>query len=594
MELLKPITASVNNAADTKTLNETRDKTSLTTEGLVDASDNSVNLTKGEKLDSSYVTLSKPSAEQLLADQLLLDAGGKSNFTITSYNATKLFDSDNPLYIQQQYVRNVDGNIEQVKSNKDNEDLFNKIQNALTYSQASHKNIADIFNSLGQLDKDTESYLVASQSYIENNLKNKLPASTADNEYAKGSSLFDLPGVGFIDVTFEVETQEGDTITVTYQRNASYGNKEGFNGLSYQVDGELSEEEHQALNQLFMGTSEYIGQVLSDDQSVSGLDNIDIAESFDMSLLKGFSIDTNKFVDKSSFAYEVNQETQEQTLSVAMNFLTMGSSQNLNFSLTTSLLGEKDDEELSRYNLEIRDLLDEFGFRQRGKEVLNDFIVDSFTSLFDVDTQKSKHQLYNMVIPAIGKRVGANQFTSKISSLMDYSYSLGISEFQGKSNGVSTRIKMSQETQSQDIENLYEFSQKKSFSLSSNSSTPSSLASVDKDVVITTRKEELENKITADTANGTLNFTSKHTLDNRVESSRYYSDDSIKTLVTEESIVELSELKLLEDILSNMYVSSREIEKETIEKEKLDGPTTASSRSKALDVYMQYDELKRP
>jgi hypothetical protein len=586
MELLKP--TSVNSTADYKA----GDKTSLTRDDLTGASGSQESVTKVKELDSSNVALSKPNVEKLLADQLLLDAGGKSNFTISSYKETKPPIPDEPFYIQQQYVNNVDGNIEQLKSNEGTEDLFNKVQHALQYSEAAHLTIADIFSSLGQLDNDTESYLVASQSYIENNLKNKLPAASAENKFAQGSSLFDLPGAGFIGVTFEVETQEGDIITVTYQRNSSYGNEEGFNGLSYQVDGELSEDEHEALNQLFAGTSEYIGQVLSNDQSVSGLDNIDIAESFDMSLLKGFSIDTNKFIDKSSFAYEVNQETQEQTLSVAMNYNTMGSSQNFGFSLTTSLLGEKDDEELSRYALEMRDLLDEFGFRNKGKEVLNEFIVESFTSLFDVNTQKSQHDIDKFVIPTIGKRVGANQFTSKISSLMDYSYSLGISESKGKDDGVSTRIKMSQVTESKELENLYEYSQKKSFSLDSRSSTPSSLASVDKDIVITTRKEELENKITWDSSNDALNLTSSHTLDNRIEDTRMYSDGRVKTLVTEEAIVELSELKLIEDILSNMYTSTREIKKETIEKEERDGAARVTEKSKAIDVYMQYDALK--
>jgi hypothetical protein len=584
MELLKP--TSVNSTADYKA----GDKTSLTRDDLTSASGSLENVTKVKELDSSHVALSKPNVEKLLAEQLPLNEG--QNFTISSYVAPEPLDKKEPLYIQQQYVNNVNGTIDRISDGKDTAVLFNTVQHALTHSQSVHKNIADIFSSLGQLDNDTESYLVASQSYIENNLTNKLPAASAENQFAQGSSLFDLPGAGFMGVTFEVETQEGDIITVTYQRSTSYGYEEGFNGLSYQVDGELSEEEQEALNQLFIGSAEYVGQMSVGDRKEGGLDSIDIAESFDMSLLKGFSIDTKLFGQQSHYEYEVNQATQEQTLSIEMNVSGRDAAQIFDFSLTTSLLGSKDEDEVSRYALEMRDLLDEFGFRKGDHELLNEFIADSFTSLFDVNTQKSQHGIDKFVIPTIGKRVGANQFTSKITSLMDYNFSLNLAENKDGPDEVSARIKMSQKTESTSIGKLYEFTQQKNFSLYSYISTPSNAEDVSKDIVITNRKEELENKLKVDGIQNTISLVSKHNLDNRIEDTRIYSDGTVKTLVTEEAIVELSELKLVEDILSNMYTSTRETKKETIEKEELDGAARVTAKSKALDVYMQYDALK--
>ncbi|GHB69503.1 hypothetical protein GCM10008107_18530 [Psychrosphaera saromensis] len=584
MELLKP--TSVNSTADYKA----GDKTSLTKDDLTSASGSLENVTKSKELDSSYVALSRPNVEKLLAEQLPLNEG--QQFTISSYVAPEPVDKKEPLYIQQQYVNNVNGNIDRISDGKDTAELFNTVQHALTHSQSVHKNIADIFSSLGQLDNDTESYLVASQSYIENNLTNKLPAASAENQFAQGSSLFDLPGAGSMGVTFEVETQEGDTITVTYQRSTSYGYEEGFNGLSYQVDGELSEEEQEALNQLFIGSAEYVGQMSVGDRKEGGLDSIDIAESFDMSLLKGFSIDTKLFGQQSHYKYEVNKATQEQTLSIEMNVSGRDAAQSFDFSLTTSLLGSKDEDEVSRYALEMRDLLDEFGFRKGDHELLNEFIVDSFTSLFDVNTQKSQHDIDKFVIPTIGKRVGANQFTSKITSLMDYNFSLNLAENKDRPDEVSARIKMSQKTESTSIGKLYEFTQQKNFSLYSYISTPSNAEDVSRDIVITNRKEKLENKVKVDGIQNTISLVSKHNLDNRIEDTRIYSDGRVKTLVTEEAIVELSELKLLEDILTNMYTSTRETKKETIEKEELDGAARVTAKSKALDVYMQYDALK--
>jgi hypothetical protein len=240
----------------------------------------------------------------------------------------------------------------------------------------------------------------------------------------------------------------------------------------------------------------------------------------------------------------------------------------------------------------MRDLLDEFGFRKGDDELLNEFITDSFTSLFDVNTQKSQHDIDKFVIPTIGKRVGANQFTSKITSLMDYNFSLNLAENKDRPDEVSARIKMSQKTESTSIGKLYEFTQQKNFSLYSYISTPSNAEDVSRDIVITNRKEELENKVKVDGIQNTISLVSKHNLDNRIEDTRIYSDGRVKTLVTEEAIVALSELKLVEDILSNMYTSTRETKKETIEKEELDGAARVTAKSKALDVYMQYDALK--
>jgi hypothetical protein len=106
------------------------------------------------------------------------------------------------------------------------------------------------------------------------------------------------------------------------------------------------------------------------------------------------------------------------------------------------------------------------------------------------------------------------------------------------------------------------------------------------------REEELENKLVVDSNHNTLNFASEHTLFNRIEDTKSNSDGSVITYVTQESIVELSELKLVDDILSNMYISTIENKKETIEKEELDGAARVTAKSKALDVYMQYDALK--
>lgn len=533
--------------------------------------------------------LSQPSPDKLLQSQLL---NQPISIKVSSYQKPLNEDSSSKFLVQQQYIIKVNGHIGLSEQSQNTDELFNKVKQAIEHSDNVHQNITDIFKHLGQLDKNTESYLVASQSYIENNLQNALPTHNKENEFVKGSSLIDFPSKGS-KISYVVETLEGDTVTVSYRTDThSLGKESGFSGLLYQVDGELSEEEHQALNQLFVGTAEYVGQVAGGHQSESGLDSINIAESFDMSLLKGFSIDTKEFANQTSFYYQVNQQTQEQTLSVDMNTLSRDAFQHFEFSLTTSLLGSKDQNEVSRYALEMKDLLEEFGFRKGEHEQLNAFIVDSFTSLFDVNTGKGEHGIENLHIPVIGRRVGANQFTSQISSLMDYTYSLNLDENKDGPDEVNTRVDMSQTTESQKVGQLYEFTQQKNFSLYSSISTPSRLPEIAKDIVITTRKEELENKIILDGIQNSFNFTSKHNLDNRIEDTRIYSDGSSKTLVTEEAIVELSVLKLVDDILSNMYQSTKETKQESSEKEERDGPSIITGKSKALDVYIQYDELK--
>jgi hypothetical protein len=600
MELLKPI--SVNSTVDNKTV----DKINSMNSDPIDTFDSTKSTAEVKVSESAQVTLSTPSPQRLLEEQLLLDSS--RDFIVTEEDEFRPFERREPFYIQQQYVNNVSGNIDLVNSNKDTQELSNAVQRSLDHSQSVHQNITDIFSSLGQLDKDTESYLVASQSYIESNLKNNFPTLDTENEFMQGSSLFGSSAFNagaasgsntrFNNVSYTVETLEGDTVTVTYQaltpsmRLLGEIGDEGFSGLSYQVDGELSEEEHEALNKLFLGTAEYVGQVFGENQTESGLDSINIAESFDMSLLKGFSINTNYSKNETRLEYDTNQETQEQTLSMEMTFTSFGLSKDIDFNLTTSLLGDKDEEELTRYGIEMRDLLNEFGFQSKGGEMVNEFIVDSFTSLFDVETQESKHLLDGLVIPTIGRRVGANQFTSQISSLMDYSFSLNADENKGGAREVNTKIKLAQLTESVQLENLYEFSQRKSFSLYSTLPSNSKMDDIKGSDVVVKREEELENKLVVDSNHNTLNFASEHTLFNRIEDTKSNSDGSVITYVTQESIVELSELKLVDDILSNMYISTIETKKETIEKEEQDGAARVTAKSKALDVYMQYDALK--
>jgi hypothetical protein len=595
MELLKPIS-----------VNRTVDKVNSMSSDPIDTFDSTKSTAKVKVSESAQVTLSTPSPQRLLEEQLLSNSG--NDFIVTKEDESKLFEKREPFYIQQQYVNNVSGNIDLINSSKDTQELYNAVTRSLEHSQSVHQNITDIFSSLGQLDKDTESYLVASQSYIESNLKNNFSTLDAENEFMPGSSLFGSSAFNsgaasgsntrFNNVSYTVETLEGDTVTVTYQaltpsmRLLGEIGDEGFSGLSYQVDGELSDEEHAALNKLFLGTAEYVGQVFGENQTESGLDSINIAESFDMSLLKGFSINTNYSKNETRLEYDTNQETQEQTLSMEMTFTSFGLSKDIDFNLTTSLLGDKDEEELTRYATEMRDLLNEFGFQSKGGEMVNEFIVDSFTSLFDVETQESKHLLDGLVIPTIGRRVGANQFTSQISSLMDYSFSLNADENKGGAREVNTKIKLAQLTESVQLENLYEFSQRKSFSLYSTLPSNSKMDGIKGSDVVVKREEELENKLVVDSNHNTLNFASEHTLFNRIEDTKSNSDGSVITYVTQESIVELSELKLVDDILSNMYISTIETKKETIEKEEQDAPAIVTAKSKAMDVYMQYDALK--
>ena len=595
MELLKPIS-----------VNRTVDKVNSMSSDPIDTFDSTKSTAKVKVSESAQVTLSTPSPQRLLEEQLLSNSG--NDFIVTKEDESKLFEKREPFYIQQQYVNNVSGNIDLINSSKDTQELYNAVTRSLEHSQSVHQNITDIFSSLGQLDKDTESYLVASQSYIESNLKNNFSTLDAENEFMPGSSLFGSSAFNsgaasgsntrFNNVSYTVETLEGDTVTVTYQaltpsmRLLGEIGDEGFSGLSYQVDGELSDEEHAALNKLFLGTAEYVGQVFGENQTESGLDSINIAESFDMSLLKGFSINTNYSKNETRLEYDTNQETQEQTLSMEMTFTSFGLSKDIDFNLTTSLLGDKDEEELTRYATEMRDLLNEFGFQSKGGEMVNEFIVDSFTSLFDVETQESKHILDGLVIPTIGRRVGANQFTSQISSLMDYSFSLNADENKGGAREVNTKIKLAQLTESVQLENLYEFSQRKSFSLYSTLPSNSKMDGIKGSDVVVKREEELENKLVVDSNHNTLNFASEHTLFNRIEDTKSNSDGSVITYVTQESIVELSELKLVDDILSNMYISTIETKKETIEKEEQDAPAIVTAKSKAMDVYMQYDALK--
>jgi len=165
-----------------------------------------------------------------------------------------------------------------------------------------------------------------------------------------------------------VKTQEGDTITIRF--SSAQGNDEEamqtvdkFN-LAYEVEGDLSEDEHAALTKILSGIGELADDFFSSDQrpeyispftyanSTNNL-NIDFLSDFDSQLLAGFDLSFSTSGDSSGnfnsnnldLSYEFDQVAEAQKLALDYE---VGMKQTT-FTVDMSVFGQQDDQQLKNY-----------------------------------------------------------------------------------------------------------------------------------------------------------------------------------------------------------------------------------------------------
>ena len=243
-----------------------------------------------------------------------------------------------------------------LKRGENTDGLIKILDDSAKNVRTAYSNTSDILTALGQFGPEQKSFISKSEHRVERALTSfSEDIYRRDNEKSDGK-LFEL----------SVQTQEGDTVTIKFSSAQGYekntGNTLGSFQLAYEVDGELSEQEYQALQTIFSNVGEFADDYFSQKNSQSynilgGSSNDD----FSLDLLAGFnteqlagvdlSVGTQAGKDQLDYSYAFDAKNQQQTVNI--DWMKLGHP-GLSFDIKMSTLGGADEAQLAQY-LEVID-----------------------------------------------------------------------------------------------------------------------------------------------------------------------------------------------------------------------------------------------
>ncbi|MGB2741958.1 MAG: hypothetical protein WBC60_15565 [Cognaticolwellia sp.] len=240
-------------------------------------------------------------------------------------------------------------------NNENSDKLIKRLNQSVKDIHGAYANTSDILANLGQLGHQQTSFLASSEQRVERALGSYIEnMNRVDNEDNDNYS-FEL----------SVKTKEGDIINITFNSSQGYdestGNAvDGF-ALSYQVEGDLSAAEHQALTEVLSGIGQMADEFFKVNQNshskyvpVGQSDfNVDFLATFEYQELSGFdvSFSTTDGQQLSSsennldLSYHVDQESNQQ----ALTFKSQAGINEINFALDMSMIGGQDVTQMQQY-----------------------------------------------------------------------------------------------------------------------------------------------------------------------------------------------------------------------------------------------------
>ena len=289
---------------------------------------------------------SEEKVEQLLHQQL------NSLITVTSEPKNSNYQySDEELALRTVISSQQEGLLKNENSDK----LMNRLNNSVKDIHTAYTNTSDILASLGQLGHEQKSFLAHSEKRVERALGSYMENFTRTANEDNDNYHFEL----------SVKTKEGDVINITFNSSQGYdedtGNAvDGF-GLSYQIEGELSKAEHQALKEVLSGVGEMADEFFKLDQNAyskyapeeQSNFNLGFLASFNHQQISGFDVsfsttEGQQFISSENsldLSYNVNQETNQQ----AFAFKSQAGVNHIDFSLDMSTFGGKDVKQMQQY-----------------------------------------------------------------------------------------------------------------------------------------------------------------------------------------------------------------------------------------------------
>ena len=239
--------------------------------------------------------------------------------------------------------------------NENSTQLIERLNTSVKNIQGAYANTSDILSSLGQLGHEQKTFLASSQQRVERSLNPYMESLNRTKYEDDDNYLFEL----------SVKTKEGDVINITFNSSQGYDEKtgeaiDGF-GISYEVNGNLSEAEHGALTQVMVGVGEMADEFFKvSENSFNPLIvpnqtdmSLDFLAGFNSEQLAGFNVSfsttQNDALDTAQNTLDLSYSIDEASNQQALVFKAVGGKNDIDFALDMSTIGAKDTQQMQQY-----------------------------------------------------------------------------------------------------------------------------------------------------------------------------------------------------------------------------------------------------
>ena len=331
------VSPSLLTGSDLQAINDLQTNESKITDGLLSQLNNE---TLGEAL------VSNQKVEDVLKQQLT------SLFTISSTPSTLNYKlSDEELALRTVISSQHEG----LLKNENSTQLIERLNTSVKNIQGAYANTSDILSSLGQLGHEQKTFLASSQQRVERSLNPYMESLNRAKYEDDDNYLFEL----------SVKTKEGDVINITFNSSQGYDEEtgeaiDGF-GISYEVNGNLSEAEHGALTQVMAGVGEMADEFFKvSENSFNPLIvpnqtdmSLDFLAGFNSEQLAGFNVSfsttQNDALDTAQNTLDLSYSIDEASNQQALVFKAAGGQNDIDFALDMSTIGAKDTQQMQQY-----------------------------------------------------------------------------------------------------------------------------------------------------------------------------------------------------------------------------------------------------
>ncbi|ALS34666.1 hypothetical protein PTRA_b0141 [Pseudoalteromonas translucida KMM 520] len=366
------------------------------------------------KITSDFLSqFSDEKVAQLLQQQLsvLITPAKKANISSYHYSAEEL--AIRTVITSQQ---------EGLLKNEHSDKLIQRLNKSVTDIQGAYGNTSDILFNLGQLGHQQASFLASSQQRVERSLNPYMESLNRTKYEDDDSYLFEL----------SVKTKEGDVINITFNSSQGYDEKTGEAvdsfGISYEVNGDLSEAEHAALTQVMAGVGEMADEFFK--VSENSFNPIIVPNQTDMSLdflagfnskqLAGFNVSfsttQNDALDTGENTLDLSYSIDEASNQQALVFKSESGQNEIDFALDMSTIGAKDTQQMQQYLASLDQSLEDS--RVNSTE-------DSKDSAFGRKGDETMQQGFELFKGAFASMSSAAERYSSIESLADKQFNDG-------------------------------------------------------------------------------------------------------------------------------------------------------------------------